>query len=180
MEEESKKIAIVIAFRDFRDAEYFVPKEVLEKAGAEIKTVSNKKGTAIGVDGGEVEIDLLISEINPTELDAVIFVGGPGCLKNLDKEGSYKIIRDTISQSKVLASICISPVILAKAGALEGKRATVWTSPFDKSAVKILEDNGAIYQDKPVVIDGKIITGSGPDAAQEFGEAIKKLLTPPF
>jgi protease I len=41
-----------------------------------------------------------------------------------------------------------------------------------------LEDNGAIYEDKPVVIDGKIVTGNGPDAAQEFGETIKELLTP--
>jgi len=40
-----------------------------------------------------------------------------------------------------------------------------------------LEDNGAIYEDKPVVIDGKIVTGSGPAAAKEFGETIKGLLT---
>ena len=30
---EGKKVAMIIAFRDFRDAEYFVPKEILEKAG---------------------------------------------------------------------------------------------------------------------------------------------------
>ena len=171
-----KKIAMIIAFRDFRDAEYFVPKEILEKAGAEIKTASNKTGTAIGADGGEVNVGLLVSEINLADFDAVVFIGGPGCLENLDNNNSYKVVQDTVSQNKVLASICISPTILAKAGVLQGKKATVWTSPMDKSAVKILEDNGAIYEDKSVVVDGKIITGNGPEASKEFGEAIIEAL----
>jgi len=175
---ENKKIAMIIAFKDFRDEEYFVPKEVLENAGAEIITASINLGTAIGADGGEIEINQLVSEINTAEFAAVVFIGGPGCLENLDNENSYKVAKKTISQGKLLAAICIAPAILAKAGVLEGKKATVWTSVMDKSAVKILEDNGAIYEDKPVVIDGKIVTGNGPDAAQEFGETIKELLTP--
>ena len=174
---EGKKIVIITAFRDFRDEEYFVPKEILEEAGAEVKTASNQKGTAIGADGGEVEVDLLVSEINPVDFDAVVFIGGPGCLTNLDNEDSYKVAQETVSQNKVLASICISPVILAKAGVLEEKKVTVWSSLLDKSPIKILEDNGAIFENKPVVIDGKIITGNGPDAAEEFGEKIKELLT---
>ena len=174
---ENKKIAIIVAFKDFRDEEYFVPKEILEGAGAEVKTASNKMGRALGADGGEVEIDLLVSEINPADFDAIIFIGGPGCLENLDNENSYKVVQDTVSQNKVLASICISPTILAKAGVLQGKKATVWTSPMDKSAARILEDNGAIYQDKDVVVDGKIITGNGPGASREFGEKIVEVLT---
>jgi len=169
---EGKKIAIIIAFRDFRDEEYFTPREILEKAGTEIKTVSNEIGTAIGADGGEVEIDFLVSELNSADFDAVIFIGGPGCLKNLDNEDSYKIAREAVSQDKVLGAICIAPTILAKAGVLSGKKATVWTSPMDKSAVKILKDNGAVFEQKSVVADGKIITGSGPEAAEEFAMKI--------
>jgi len=171
-----KKIAMVIAFRDFRDSEYFIPKEILETAGAEIKTVSSKTGTAIGADGGDVEVDLLVKDLQPADFDAVVFIGGPGCLKRLDNEDSYKVVKETVAQGKVLASICISPVILAKAGVLDGKKATVWSSPMDRSPVKGLEKRGATYQDQPVVVDGKIITGSGPDAAKEFGEAIVEAL----
>jgi len=192
---ENKKIVMIIAFRDFRDEEYFVPKEILEKAGAEIKTASNRIGTAIGTDGGNVKVDLLVSEINPAELadlqskssrdsiqsissfDAVVFIGGPGCLENLDNESSYQVAKDTVLQGKVLASICISPVILAKAGVLKSKKATVWSSALDKSAIEILEENEAIYQAESVVQDGKIITANGPAAAREFGEAILKVLT---
>ena len=172
-----KKIAMIIAFRDFRDAEYFVPKEILEKAGIEVKTASNKKGIAIGADGGDVKVDLLVSEINPAEFAAVVFIGGSGCLENLDNESSYRVAQETVSQNRVLASICISPVILAKAGVLEGKKATVWSSVMDRSPIKILQNNGAIYEDKRVVVEGKIITGNGPEAAEEFGKAIVEALT---
>jgi protease I len=172
-----KKAVMLIAFRDFRDAEYFVPKEVLEKAGIEVKTASNKKGIAIGADGGEVLVDLLVPEIQVEKFDAIIFVGGPGALSNLDNEDSYKVAKEAVEQNKVLAAICISPVILAKARVLEGKKATVWHSPLDKSGIKILEENGVHFEDKPVVIDGNLITANGPGAAQEFGEKIVEALT---
>ena len=174
---KGKKVAMIIAFKDFRDEEYFVPKEILEKAGAEIKTVSNKMGTAIGADGGDVKVDLLVSEIDPAEFVAVVFIGGSGCLENLDNESSYRVAQETVSQNRVLASICLSPVILAKAGVLEGKKATVWSSVMDRSPIKILQNNGAIYEDKRVVVEGKIITGNGPGAAEEFGQAIVEALT---
>ncbi|MDP2864459.1 MAG: DJ-1/PfpI family protein [bacterium] len=192
---KKKKIAMIIAFRDFRDEEYFVPKDILEGAGVEIKTVSTQEGTAIGADGGEVEIDLLISEINIDEFadlqgksshdsiqsissfDAVVFIGGPGALKYLDNEDSYRVAKETVLQDKPIAAICISPVILAKAGVLEGKQATVWSSPMDREPVRTLKDYGAVYQDLPVVIDGKVITGNGPASAKRFAEAIVMLLT---
>jgi protease I len=171
-----KKIAMIIAFRDFRDEEYFIPKEIFKQRGAEITTVSNKSGTAIGSNGGTIEVNLLLENLNPGDFEAIVFVGGSGCLKNLDNEESYRIVKETVSQNKVLASICISPVILAKAGVLEGKKATVWNSPMDKSAVKILENEEAIFQSDSVVIEGKIVTANGPGAAKEFAEAIINLL----
>jgi protease I len=94
----------------------------------------------------------------------------------LDNEDSYRVARETVSQDKILASICISPVILAKAGVLKGKKATVWTD-FTKSQAKILEKEGAIFEEKPVVVDGKIITANGPGSAEEFGKKIIEVLT---
>lgn len=171
-----KKIVMVIGFKDFRDEEYFVPKEILEKAGAEVETASNKIGEAMGTDGGQAPVDYLIEDVDLNNFDAVVFVGGPGCLVNLDNENSYNLIKQTVAKDKLLAAICVSPAILAKAGVLKGKQATVWSSSLDKSAVKILQDNGAIYKPENVVTDGKIITANGPDAAREFAEAIIKIL----
>jgi protease I len=167
-----RKIVFIIASKNFRDEEYFVPKEILENAGFAVKTASDKNGIAIGADGGEAEVDYLVSDINPKDFDAVIFVGGPGCLKCLDKDASYSLCRKTFEAGKILGAICISPVILAKAGVLKNIKATVWTSSMDKSAIKMLFENGAVYDEKPVVINGKIITARGPEAAEKFGEKI--------
>jgi len=172
----NKKIAMVIAFKDFRDEEYFVPKQVFENNGAEVKTVSSEKGIAIGADGGEVEVDFLLADVNPAEFDAIVFIGGPGALKYLDNEDSYRVAQETISVNKVLGAICVSPVVLAKAGVLNNKKATVWTSPLDKSAAKTLKENGANYQAEMVVRDGLIVTGNGPAAAEEFAEKVSDLL----
>jgi len=172
-----KKIAVVVAYRDFRDEEYFIPFNILKNAGADVVTVSTSKGTAVGADGGEAKIDMLIDDIDVKDFDAIVFVGGPGCLKYLDNEKSYKLIRESVSNNMLLASICISPVILAKAGVLEGKKATVWSNMMDKSGVKILKDYGALYYNQPVVVDGKIITANGPGAAKEFAQTIINLLT---
>ncbi|MDI6591528.1 MAG: DJ-1/PfpI family protein [Patescibacteria group bacterium] len=174
---EGKKIVFIVAFRDFRDEEYFRPKEILERAGAEIKTASTKIGQAIGADGGEVKVDLTLEDLKVSDFEAVVFIGGPGAIKYLDNEKSYRIAKETVKINKVLAAICISPTILAKAGVLKGKKATVWSSPLDKSPVKILKENGAIYQDELVVVDGKIITGNGPAAAEKFGMKIVEALT---
>lgn len=179
MDEKSllgKKIVMVLAFRDFRDEEYFVPKEILSEAGAEVKTASNEMGKALGADGGEVEIDYLVENVDVTNFDAVVFVGGPGCLENLDNQNSYNLAKEAILKNKVLAAICVSPAILAKAGVLKGKKATVWSSPFDKGSIKILEDNGAIYEPENVVVDGKIATANGPAAARKFASALIEML----
>lgn len=173
---QSKKIVLIVARESFRDEEYFVPKEILEKGGVEIKTASDKTGIARGAEGGEVKVDLLVQEINPADFDAVVFIGGPGALEHLDNKISYKLARDTIERGKILAAICVSSVILARAGVLKSKKATVWSSVLDKSTVKILKEGGAIYEDENVVIDGKIITANGPSSAKEFGEKILSIL----
>jgi len=170
-----KKILMIIAFRDFRDQEYFVPKKVFEESKIEVKTASDKKGTAIGADGGDVKVDYLVSEASAEGFDAIVFVGGPGAIEHLDNESSYRLAKETVEKGKVLGAICISPLILAKAGVLNGKKATVWTD-FTKSQAKILKENGAIFEGKEVVVDGKIVTGNGPEAAEKFAKEIVNLL----
>ena len=167
-----KKAVFIIAFEDFRDQEYFVPKEILGEKGIEVKTISTKKGTAVGADGGDTNVDLTLDQVNVADFNAVIFVGGPGCLEYLDNEKSYKITKEVTQQNKILGAICISSIILAKAGVLNGKKATVWASALDRGPIKILEENGAYFIDEKVVQDGNIITANGPAAAQEFGKKI--------
>ncbi len=171
-----KKILMIIAFRDFRDEEYFIPKDIFQSENMEVVTASNQKGIAIGSEGGEAKVDITIDNVNLNEFEAVVFSGGRGCLKALDNEKLYNLVKTALSQNKIIAAICISPVILAKSGILKGRKATVWSSELDKSAIRILEEEGAVYQSKPVVVDGKIITAAGPFAANKFGREIVSLL----
>lgn len=170
------KVLMVIARLDFQDAEYFIPKELLEKAGYEIITASWQKGQAFGVMGGETLVNLLIKEAKIEDYQGVVFIGGPGMAQNLDDNQLHQLAKSFFHSEKIVAAICIAPLILAKAGILQGKKATVWSSVMDKSPLKTLQTQGAIYENKPVVIDGKIITANGPVAAEEFGEKIREIL----
>ena len=173
---EDKKIAMLIAFRDFRDPEYVISKQVLRGTGVKVITVSTSLGIAIGADGGEAKVDLLLENLKSEDFDGIVFIGGSGCLKHLDNETSYAVIREVVAEGKVLGAICISPVILAKAGVLKEKEATVWSGLLDKSPIRILEENGATYVNEGVVTNGKIVTADGPRSAKDFGEALIKVL----
>jgi protease I len=174
---KNKKIALVIAFRDFKDPEYFIPRGILAASGAEIVTVSTKKGQAMGADGDQTKVDLEAFRFSPKDFSAVVFIGGAGMAKELDNEDFQKIARDSFDNGILTAAICIAPALLAKAGVLKGKEATVFSSSMQKQGIKILEENGAKYAEKNVVEDGKVITACGPIAAKEFGEALVKALS---
>jgi len=172
----AKKIVIIIAFNNFRDEEYFIPKQVLEMEGNQVITASSQLGKAIGTYGGEVAIDMILEDIKIDKFDAIIFAGGSGALAYSENETCLELAKDALSKNKVLGAICIGSIILAKAGVLSGKKATVWSSPMDKSAVKILEQGKAIYDKGPVTQDGNIITANGPEASRKFGEVIANIL----
>lgn len=162
------KVLFVIAHEGFRDEECFDPKEVLKDQ--EIIIASTDTTPATGSLGGKITPDITINEaLNKiNEFDAVIFVGGPGANVYFDNPAAHKIAQNA---KNIIAAICIAPVTLAKAGVLEGKKATVWDDG-QKTQAKILEDAGATYVAEDVVVDGNLITANGPKAAKKFGEAI--------
>lgn len=168
------KVLFIIAKEGFKDVEFLTPSNILKKAGHEIFAVSNVAagGTARGVEGMEVKIDYHLSDVKLGGFGMAVFVGGPGALENLDNEKSYKIARQIVGLKKPLGAICVAPVILAKAGVLRAKKATVWSSAGDQSPIETLKQNGADYQGQPVVADGLIITANGPQAAEEFGRTL--------
>lgn len=171
-----KKVVMVIAFQGFQDFEYSETRRVLEESGMKIIVASSLKGEAQGKLGQKVTVDVIIDEVVPEEFDALVFIGGPGALEYVDNLSVHQLVQQTVSQDKVLAAICIAPEILAKAGVLKEKKATVWTSSIDQSPIEFLENEGAEYIDETVVVDGKIVTGNGPEAANEFGQKIVEAL----
>jgi protease I len=164
-----KKIVMVIGENDYRDEELLEPKRIFEKNGIQVSVASTSLEVSKGVLGAEVKPDLLVQDIAVSDLDALVFVGGQGATQYWDDPISHKIAFDAVNAQKIVAAICIAPVILAKAGLLKGKRATVWATEAGQ-----ISYNGAIYTKKNVEIDGNIITAAGPFAARQFAEEIIK------
>jgi len=177
LEQENKKAALIVASDGFRDEEYFVPREVLERSGLEVKTISDKEGKANGADGAEVEVDFTLNKLKVDDFDLIVFIGGPGALDHLDNEESYKIAEQAFKAKKVLGAICIAPVILAKAGILKDKEVTVWSSSMNREPIQILKEEGANYHDRSVVVDEGLVTANGPQSAEKFGAALLYALT---
>ena len=105
---------------------------------------------------------------------AVIFIGGGGASEYIDDDKAQGLAKMTLDKEKILGAICIAPMILAKAGLLQGKKATVWDG--DQQQSSYFNHNGIEYTGEEVTVDGNIVTGNGPPAATAFGEKIASLL----
>lgn len=170
-----KRILMVIAPTEFRDEELLTPKEIFQAEGATVDVASTRMGEATGMLGARVNPVLTIADANPNNYQAVIVVGGMGSPEYLWNDTKlHKIISDLHGKGDVVAAICLSGAVLAKAGVLRSKKATVWP---DESAIKVLNDSGAQYLKDHVVADGNVVTADGPEAAKQFGETIVELLS---
>lgn len=160
-------VLLVIAQNDFQDIEFKTVRGMLTDAGYKVSVAAPKRGAAIGVSGFWTDADLALSVAKASQYSAVVFIGGPGAKELFDLGDAHRLAREAVSEDKVLAAICLAPVILARAGVLTGKNATVYPS-----ASHDLTDGGARYTGVDVEVDGKIITASGPEASSAFAQAI--------
>ncbi|RME78211.1 DJ-1/PfpI family protein [Candidatus Woesearchaeota archaeon] len=168
------KALFILAPNGFRDEEFFEPKEVLESRGHQCYTAS-VADSCQGKLGAVVMPDFHVKEINLDDFDVIILVGGPGAPELANYPEVMNLIKAAKLASKNIAAICIAPTLLAKAGVVEGKQVTVFP---DHDARMLMTHKGkAIFVDRPVVVDGNLITANGPDAAREFGERIAEMLS---
>lgn len=171
----NKQVVFVIASKDYQPIEYQIPKHLIEQAGFSVLTASDKLGTAVATDGSAASVELLIDAFDPTDYNAIIFVGGSGCLEHLDNKKSYAVLKRAFEAKIVIGGICIATRILAKSEILKNKKATGWNE--DRELEDIYKEYGIHYKPNDVVVDGTIITAVGPAAAREFAENVISLLT---
>ncbi|MDR3686763.1 MAG: DJ-1/PfpI family protein [Coriobacteriia bacterium] len=164
-------VVMVVAPTVFRDEEYAEPKAILEARGSTVTTASVSSGECVGRFGLKAVATISVAEAATRPWDAVIFVGGGGAEVFFDDDAAHALARAQSQSGDVLAAICIAPSTLAHAGLLGGVRATAFPSREAD-----LRARGAIWTGEPVTIDGRIITGNGPEAATAFGEAVAQAL----
>ncbi len=177
---KGKKIAMIIAPENFRDEEFQIPYDYFTERGATVDVFSTRKGTAKGMFGTTVSVNKTLSDLDAGRYDAIIFVGGAGTPTVRKEERAIEIARKAVERDKVLAAICWAPTILAKAGVLEGKKATVWVGMDDEYGMRtdeVLKKYGAIFTGEGYTVDGKIVTANGPANAENFAREITQLLS---
>ena len=162
-----RKVLMVISSDKFRDEEYQKPRAVLEKAGVKVTVASSSLKEATGMLGLKAKADILLKDAKMEEYDGVVFVGGMGATEYWESPVAHALARSAHAAGKLTSAICLAPMTLANAGLLKGKRATIW-----KEVAGDFKTKGVVYTGKAVERDGKLITGSGPEAAEEFAKAL--------
>lgn len=165
------KILMVIAPERFRDEELFITREELERAGHEVVIASTRIGTCPGSRGGFATATVCLAEARAVDFDALVFVGGGGSKIYYQHADALRLAREMDQKQGVVAAICLAPVILANAGILQGKNATV-----AGTEAAALERGGARYCGPGVTVDGRIVTANAPKASRLFGQRIVEVI----
>jgi protease I len=164
------KILFAIAPDRFLDPGYTIPKAAFEEIGIECVTASTIRGTCYGMQGAIVESDLSFDDVDPVNYDGIVIVGGIGCQDYLWRCGRLIDITNIIgSAGKMIAGICLAPIIIAEAGLLVGKNATALDTPASR---RVLELDKVIFVNKSIVVSGNIITARMPQDAKAFANTI--------
>jgi len=173
-----KRIAVLMT-DGVEQIEYTGPTAFLKEHGAQITLVSPKgKGEQVqGMNhkdkGDRFEVDLDVRDAQAGKFDGLLLPGGVGNPDELrlSKE-SIAFIREFAREDKPIAAICHGPWTLIDADVVKGKQMTSWPSlEVD------LRNGGAQWQDRQVVVDGKLVTSRKPDDIPAFNDAFLKVLT---
>ena len=162
---------LMISADEFEDMELFVPYYRLQEEGIEVTLASLKNGKITGKHGYEAQVDKVIAEVDPAIYDALILPGGKAPAKVRQDERAVAAARYFMEKKKPVAAICHGPQILITAGVLKGRHATCF-----KSVAEEMKEAGALYEDKAVVVDGKLVTSRQPSDLPFFLRETMKLL----
>src|SRR5581483_9791848 len=108
-----------------REEEFFEPKKALESEGAKVVVASTSVRTCYGMNGGSIASEIAIADAKADDYQALVLCGGssvPEFFWN-DKK-LLELVTGFSKAGKLLAAICLSTVVLAKAKLLAGRNAT--------------------------------------------------------
>ena len=122
-------------------------------------------------------VNYLVNEVDIDSFHALVIPGGfknCGYYEDAFNIKFLKIIREFRSQNKIIASVCVGALPLAKSGILKNKNATTYNQTEYR---QILKNNGVVVSNEQIVIDDNLITSNGPSTAVEVAFILLKRLT---
>ncbi|MFW5746465.1 MAG: DJ-1/PfpI family protein [Nanoarchaeota archaeon] len=169
------RVLILIAPKNFQDHEFAAPRRILSEGGHTCTVLSTTHQMCTGKFGMEVLPDLTVNEVDMDGFEALVLIGGPGAPLLAENQGILEIIRCAEQKKKIIAAICIAPILLAAAGILRGHQATVYPA---ETALEKFKTADVLYTGDDVTVDRNIITANGPAAAEAFAQQLLKALEP--
>ena len=127
--------------------------------------------------GQKFIVDCLLNEIDVDSFDALVIPGGfknSGYYKDAYSMEFLELIRDFRNKNKIIASVCVGALPLAKSGILKNKNAITYNQTDYR---KTLENYEVNLLESPIVIDENIITSNGPSTALDVAFVLLEALT---
>jgi 4-methyl-5(b-hydroxyethyl)-thiazole monophosphate biosynthesis len=122
-------------------------------------------------------VDYIVNEIDIHSFDALAIPGGfevYGFYQDAYDEKFLNVIRGFKAQNKMIATICVGALPLAKSGVLRDKKGTTYNSAVRRET---LQEFGVNVLDQPVVMDDDLITSWNPSTAVDVAFLLLEHLT---
>lgn len=173
MPNNNQKRVAILTENGFEEVELTSPKKAMEDAGMKVDIVSSEKEKVKGWNHDhwsiELPVDVNLSDVEFDNYDALMIPGGvinPDLMRI--NEDYVNFAKEFMESGKPVAAICHGPQLLIETGLLEGKSMTSY--PSIKTDI---ENAGANWIDKEVVVDHGLVTSRSPKDLEAFN---KKLL----
>ena len=163
VEMEKDKVAVVIARDRYQSLEFNPVVSQLKAAGYEVVILSDEIGMAEGTQE-RTEIEMTFRDANPSDFASIVLIGGSKSLwQNTEL---HALLNAMQSDGKLVSAICYGTVTLAYAGVLKEGDKACWYNSSESDPV--MKRFGIFDTEADVTLTDKMITGDGPDAANEF------------
>ena len=119
--------------------------------------------------GLEIAPDIQFNDLHPSDFQALVLPGGfhgHGFDEAYDPR-IHELARWIHQNNGFIATMCVGILPIADAGLLKGKKATTYPYSRNHDNINRLKSQGAVFQDKNVVIDNRIISCKGPGSSLE-------------
>ena len=143
--------------------------------GIDFDIASSRLGACKGILGAKTTAALSCDDIAPKKYNGLVIIGGTVSQAHLrDDEILPPIIKMLNQFGKVIAAVCLEPVIFARSVILKGKKVTYFESCV---AFREIKAGCAVITNVLVVKEGRLITTNGPAVSKAFAEAVVRALT---
>jgi transcriptional regulator GlxA family with amidase domain len=159
-----------ILYEGFELLDLYGPLEMFGslKPQLEILTVAEKTGPVSSFQGPQTMVEFDYQ--NCPRLDLILLPGGFGTIQELKNQTIMSFLKERVPSAKVTMSVCSGSWILARAGLLNGRRATSNKAYFKMATQQ--SDQVEWVSEARWVEDGPFYTSSGVSAGMDMSLAV--------